>query len=130
MTATERINLVLRTLMEFGVVLGFGYWGYHVGARRASKVALAIGTPLVGFGIWGAIDFHQFGRRGEGLRLLEELFLSGLAAVALWMAGQAWLGAALAVLSVVYHVLVYATGHRLLKHAPAQRDGSGASTAA
>ena len=29
MTPAERINLVLRATLELGVVLGFGYWGFH-----------------------------------------------------------------------------------------------------
>jgi len=33
-------------------------------------------------GFWGAVDFHQAGRLAEPLRLVQELAISGLAAVA------------------------------------------------
>ena len=115
MTRTEGIRLTLRAIMELGVVVGFAYWGYHVGRRPGSRIALAIAAPVVGFGVWGAVDFHRFGRAAEPLRLFEELALSGLAAAGLYVAGQRPVGWALAGLSVFYHVLVYATGGRLLK---------------
>lgn len=82
---------------------------------------LAVVAPAVGFGIWGAIDFHPLGRAAEPLRLVEELAITGLAATGLVVIGRRGLGIAMAALSVGYHVLVYAQGARLLKprHAPA-----------
>ena len=41
--------------------------------------------------------------------------MSGLAAFAVWSVGQPTLGLAIAVLTLVYHTPVYATGGRLLK---------------
>jgi hypothetical protein len=63
----------------------------------------------------GAVDFHQAGRLAEPLRLLQELAISGLAAAALYSAGQHLLGWALGLLSAGYHTLVYLQGGRLLK---------------
>ncbi len=116
MTKLQAFNLALRALMELGIVLAFGYWGVHTGTTTLAKIALGIGAPLIGFGIWGAVDFHQAGHLAEPLRLTEELIISGLAAAALYLAGQPILGAALVVDSAVYHPLVYASGGRLLKH--------------
>ena len=80
------------------------------------KILFAIGAPLLGFGFWGIVDFHQAGRLAEPLRLLEELTISGLAAIALYLAGQPILAWIMVGISVVYHILVYASGGRLLKH--------------
>ncbi len=102
--------------METGIVAAFAYWGFRVGRSIGPQILLAVGAPVVGFGVWGALDFHQAGRWAELLRLIEELVISGLAAVALYAAGQPALAIALAVLSVVYHALVYASGGRLLKN--------------
>jgi Protein of unknown function (DUF2568) len=113
--------------METGIVLGLAYWGYATGSGVLAKVGLAIGAPLVGFGIWGVIDFHQAGRAAEGLRLVEELVISGLVALALWSVGQPVLGLMLAALSVLYHGLVYASGGRLLKPKPERADDSAAT---
>jgi hypothetical protein len=104
-------TLTLRVLMETGIVGALGYWEYRTG----TGIVLAVGAPALGFGFWGAVDFHQAGRLGESLRLLQELAISWLAALALYAAGQHLLGWALGLLSVIYHALVYAQGGRLLK---------------
>ncbi len=116
MTKPQWFNLALRAAMELGIVLAFAYWGFQTGESTFAKIGLGIAAPVVGFGIWGAVDFHQAGRYAESLRLTEELIISGLAAAALIVAGQPILGAVLALISIVYHLVVYLRGGRLLKH--------------
>ena len=111
----QGLILALRAIMETGIVVGLAYWGFQTADGSIAKIGLAIGAPVLGFGFWGLVDFHQAGRAAEPLRLVQELVISGLVALALWSAGQPLLGLLLAVLSVVYHALVYATGGRLLK---------------
>ncbi len=101
--------------MELAIVLAAGYWGYRTGTTVASRVALAIAAPTLVFGFWGLVDFHQAGGAAEPLRLFQELFVTGLAAAALYVGGQRSFALALAGLSVVHHALVYALGSRLLK---------------
>ena len=108
-------RLALRALLETAVVAGLAYWGVRTGDSMLGKVALGIGAPLVGFGIWGAIDFRQAGRFAEPLRLVEELVISGLTALAVYSAGLQAAGIALACLAVIYHALVYLQGARLLE---------------
>ncbi len=115
MSAASAMNLGLRVLMESGLVAGFAYWGVHTGETTAAKVVLGVGAPVVGFGIWGAVDFRGAGRHAEALRLIQELLISGLAAVALYAAGAHVLGLLLAAVSIAHHLLVYAIGERLLK---------------
>ena len=115
MTTSERINLLLRVTIETGIVVALGFWGYHDGGSSAAKIGLMIAAPTVGFGLWGAVDFHQAGRLAEPLRLTQELAITGLAAVAWYLAGHHELGIALGALSLGYHGRVYATGARLLK---------------
>ena len=115
MTSFERLNLALRALIEAGVVGGLAYWGVHTGNGAAEKIVFGLGAPLVGFGFWGTVDFHQAGRLAEPLRLMQELAVSGLAALALYVVGQRTLGLTLAALSVLYHALVYVSGGTLLK---------------
>ncbi|MEJ2011703.1 MAG: YrdB family protein [Anaerolineales bacterium] len=114
-TALSRLNLSLRGVMEFGVIAAFGYWGYHTGTTALMKVLLTIGTPILGFGIWGLIDFHQLGAAAEPLRLIQELLISGLAAAALYVAGQPAWGLTLAAVSIIHHALVYGLGETLIK---------------
>ena len=102
--------------MEAGIVGVFACWGYEAGPGTGMKILLTVGAPALGFGFWGAVDFHQAGRLAEPLRLLQELAISGLAAAALFTAGQHLLGWVLGLVSVVYHALVYLQGGRLLRH--------------
>ena len=81
MRKSERINLILRVTMETGIVVALGFWGYRAGSGPAAKIALMIAVPLIGFGFWGTVDFHQAGRLAEPLRLTQELVISGLAAL-------------------------------------------------
>lgn len=110
------INLALRALMELGIVLALGYWGFQAGDSSGAKILLGIGAPLIGFGFWGLVDFRNAGPFAEPLRLIQELVISGAAAWALYSAGaQAW-GWTLGAASIVHHALVYLLGGALLKH--------------
>lgn len=119
MPRIPRLTLTLRVTMETGIIAALAWWGYHTGPTTTTKIALAVAAPAAGFGFWGAVDFRQAGRLAEPLRLAQELAVSGLAAVALYAAGQHLFGWALGVTSAVYHALVYASGGRLLKPRPA-----------
>jgi hypothetical protein len=89
--------------MEIGIVVSFAYWGYILGQTSLTRVLCAVVTPVVGFGLWGAVDFHQFGRISEALRLIEELIISGIASIVLYET-ELYI---FAFISVVYHILVY-----------------------
>ncbi len=114
--ALKRINLALRGLMELGIVLAIGYWGYRTGEGTLSRGLLGFGAPLLVFGLWALVDFRGSGALAEPLRLGQELALSGVAAVALYAAGQHALGWTMGGLSILHHALVYLLGERLLKH--------------
>lgn len=108
-------NVAFRGVMEFGIVAAFGYWGYQTGGSSFEKVLLAVVAPLIVFGFWGLVDFHQAGRMAESLRLIQELVITGLAAYVLYIAGQQVLGIALGLISILQHGLVYLCGDTLLK---------------
>lgn len=109
-------NVGLRGFMEAGIVIGMAYCGYKLGNQVSWKVVLAILLPVVGFGFWGMVDFHQFKKFGEILRLVEELSITGLVAAALYGLGAHSAGWALAIISVLHHGLNYILGERLLKN--------------
>lgn len=52
------VNVALRGVLEAGVVGALAYWGVHAVDGTAGKILLGIAAPAVGFGIWGAVDFH------------------------------------------------------------------------
>lgn len=109
------LNIALRGIMEAGIVLALGIWGYQIGNSQITKILFAVMAPAIGFGFWGAVDFHQFGKFSESLRLIQELVISGLATLALYVAGIHSWALILALFSIVHHVLVYSLGERLLK---------------
>lgn len=110
------INLVLRALMELGIVLGLAFWGYQSGSTVVTRMLLCILAPVAVFSFWGLLDFHQAGRFAEPLRLAQELIISILVAAGLYSVGQPVPAWSLAVLSIIHHTLVYALGEKLLKH--------------
>ena len=114
MKPAQAVLLALRVTTETGVVAALAWWGYDTGGGGGLGVLLAILAPVVGFGVWGAVDFHQAGRYAELLRLAEELAISGLAAWALIAIDHPLWGWALLAMSVLYHGLVYPLGERLL----------------
>ncbi len=79
--------MALRAIMETGIVLAFGYWGFHTGKSTGIHLILGIITPLVGFGFWGLVDFHNAGKYAEPLRLAQELIISGIAALGIYVKG-------------------------------------------
>jgi hypothetical protein len=101
--------------MEFSIILAFGYWGYQTGSSTGTRILLAIAAPVLMFGFWGLVDFHNAGNVAEPLRLVQELIITGLAAAALYIAGAhvfAWI---MGLVSIVHHALVYPLGGTLLK---------------
>lgn len=109
------LNLALRGIMETSIIVALGYWGYQFGKSMGTKIMFGLGVPIIGFGFWGAVDFHQTGKFAEGLRLIQELVISGLAAVALYFSGQQTLGWMLGIISIIHHSLKYMTGEKLIK---------------
>ena len=55
------LNVGLRAVMELGIVIALGYWGYKSGEGGMIKILLSVSVPLIGFGIWGLVDFHNAG---------------------------------------------------------------------
>ena len=115
MLSLKGFNVALRGIMEAGIIFGLGYWGYQTGQDLEAKLLLSTAAPLLLFGFWGFYDFHKAGRNAELWRLLQELLISGMAAVALYMAGQHVFCWVLAGISIMHHALVYLLGGSLLK---------------
>ena len=77
--AFSKLNIILRAIMELGIVLASVYWGLHTGKSESTKIILGISTPILIFGFWGLVDFHNACSIAEILRLLQEFnsFISG-----------------------------------------------------
>ncbi len=115
LSTVKLFNLALRAVMEFGIIVALGYWGFQAGESKTARVLLSIGMPFVGFGFWGLIDFRKAGPFAEPLRLIQELVISGFAAFALYIVEAKGPALILASVSLLHHVLVYRSGETLLK---------------
>jgi len=115
MSNLKWFNLALRIIMELGIVIAFGYWGYKTGKGIGMKTLLCIGAPMLGFGFWGLVDFRRAGKISEILRLIQELTISGVAVVSLYVVGAKGMGVTLGLISIFHHAGVYLAGETLLK---------------
>jgi hypothetical protein len=116
MTTLKWLNVGLRALLELGIILALGYWGYRTGDKVISKLFLSIAAPALVFGFWSLVDFRRAGRVAELLRLTQELAISAVAALACYLTGAPILGSMLALLSLIHHALIYMSGETLLKY--------------
>lgn len=109
------INIILRGIMEFGLIVAFGVWGYSVGNHTAQKIMLSTVVPIFVFIFWGFFDFRKIVPNPELFRLLQELFICGLAVIALNVSGQRTIAIVMLVISVIHYILVYSLGQTLIK---------------
>jgi hypothetical protein len=120
--ALDTIALVLRGTMEAGIVGGLVFWGLRAGSSPLVRVVLAISAPVIVFGFWATVDFRWLGRSAEAMRLVQELAVAALVAVALFAVGSPVLGWSLAAVSVSHHVFARLAADRLrMRHAPRPR---------
>ncbi|MCB9047419.1 MAG: YrdB family protein [Chitinophagales bacterium] len=115
MSILKWINVVLRGLMEAGIIIAIAYWGYQLSSGTLIRTILCIALPILVFGFWGWFDFRQFGKYAETLRLLQEMAISLGAAYVLYFYGKILPGIILASISVVHHIIIYLLGDKLLK---------------
>lgn len=85
-------------------------------ADPLSGSAISFETQKLGFGCWGPVDFRRAGSMAEPLRLIQELVVSAVAALAWHITGATILGSMMALLPLVHHALVYLSGGTLLKN--------------
>ena len=108
MQAFKGINLAIRFVLELAALAALAYWGTQTGSGVV-RWLLAAGAPAIFILVWARFVAPKAERRlPVRQRIPLELVLFGLAAVALAVAGAAWLGIAFAVVAVVNIVLVYA----------------------
>jgi hypothetical protein len=87
MPVLKALNLLARFLLELCMLAAVGYWGFKTGSSSTMKIILGIGLPiLIATGWWFAWKLSGV------LRLILELSLLGLGAIALFASNQPDLG--------------------------------------
>ncbi|OLC56894.1 MAG: hypothetical protein AUH85_04845 [Chloroflexi bacterium 13_1_40CM_4_68_4] len=104
-------NLVLRLVLELGVLFALFYAGYRMSSRSIVRIPLAIVAPLLAGALW--ITFGAPGGErslDDPWRLLLEIAIFGAAAVGLVAAGRVRLGLAFFLLFALNRGLMYLWG--------------------
>ncbi len=95
MEISKLLNLLVRFLLELGILAAVGHWGFSIRPEWWSKLAFGIGAPLLIAILWGVFGAPKAVYPLSGVvRFLFELLIFGAAPVALFATGQvtiAWL---------------------------------------
>ena len=106
-------NLALRLVLELGVLVALGYWGFlgRSGRSRAMRIGLGLGGPLVAALVWITLGAPGAPLElSDPLHLLLELVFFGSAALSLGRAGRPGPACWLAALAAANRGLMYVWG--------------------
>ena len=107
MMVIKSANLALRFLLELGILGALGYWGFRTGNGTLMKWVLGLGAPLLAAVVWGTfLSPKATVELPTSPRLLLEVVVFGLAALALYKAGQTNLAATLGLVYVINRILL------------------------
>lgn len=104
----QNVNLVLAFLLELGVLVALGYWGFHTGQGMVVKIGLAVGAPVIAIIFWALFGAPKatWALPGNWHLIVAAVFF-GAAVVALFSAGQRQWAIVFALLVVLNHILIY-----------------------
>ncbi|MFC4529440.1 YrdB family protein [Sphaerisporangium dianthi] len=111
LSVVKSANMALMFLLELGVYVAVGYWGFTISPNWAVKLLLGIGGPVLFAVIWGVFGAPKASvpLHGMARAALELLWFGGGVAAAA--------GAGLVTTSVVFAVLFAVNAAlRLLSH--------------
>jgi hypothetical protein len=109
LTVIKNANAALAFLLELGVLVALGYWGFQTGQGTIARIGLAIGVPVVAVVVWGLFGAPKaVWHLHDPWRLILYVIFFGSAAVALFAAGQRVPGVAFALVFLLNYSLIYA----------------------
>ena len=110
--AIKSVNALLAFVLELGVLVALGYWGFTMGSSMPAHIALGIGLPLLAILVWAMWGAPRSRWHVQGFRfLLLRIVFFGSAVVALFFVGQYALAVLFALLTVLFLVLAYTLGN-------------------
>ncbi len=107
MDILKSLNLGVQFLLELGMLIAVGYWGFKTHSGWALKIVLGIGLPVLIAVIWGlfAAPKATYPLYGWSHQVLE-IVLLGSGALALFASGRGTLGWIYTVVLIISEVLV------------------------
>ena len=102
MTTWNALNLAVRFLLELCALLALMYWGTHTGDSMAEGIVIAALAPGAAIFVWWRLVAPKSASwLTDTGRLLVEMAVFGLSALALIAAGQTLLAISFAVVAVL-----------------------------
>ncbi len=107
MEILKSINLVVSFLLELCALAAFAYWGFRTGGNSLLRFVFGIGAPVLAAITWGIFGaprsrFHLTGAAYQGFGLI----FFGLAAIALYAAGQRTMAIVFIIIVIINRALV------------------------
>ncbi|MDD7794412.1 DUF2568 domain-containing protein [Clostridium sp. 'White wine YQ'] len=110
------MKVILRGIMEFGIVVAFALLGYSIGENTFMKIILSSMLPIVIFSFWGFFNFRKVAKNQELFRLFQELLICSIAILAFKISGHQIVAIVMSIITIAHYILVYSLGHRLIKN--------------
>lgn len=108
MAALKNLNLALSFLLELAMLVAFGYWGFNTGESTVVHWILGLGVPVIAIVIWSIFNAPLSKRRlARTPRIILEVVMFSLGALALAVAGQTTWAAIFVVFIVINQILIY-----------------------
>lgn len=125
-----RAQLVIRLILELGMLAGFAWWGWTLGGGGPLRIVLAIAFPLTAAVCWGAFTTPGDPSRGKdgpvavpgAVRLGLELGLFLLCAYGIWTSGSRAAAETLLTFVALHYLLLWERARWLVQAG----SGSGA----
>ena len=107
MELLKMLNIGLRFLLELGILVIFGYWGFKTGGGTFAKILLGIGAPILFAVVWGTLLAPKSSMRlGEPWLFLLELVIFALVSWALYSTGKVSLAMTFGVIYILNKMLM------------------------
>lgn len=106
MNVVQRLNLLVRFLLELSMLVSVGYWGFKTHSSWTMKILLGIGLPVLIATIWGIFMAPRSTHRLSGVPFtIMDFILLGSGAVALYASGHAGLAGIYPAVLIVSEIL-------------------------
>src|SRR5689334_9530821 len=111
MAIAQSANLLVRFLLELGMLGSLGYWGFQTSNGLLVRIVLGLGAPLVAAVVWGTFVSPKAAiPLSAPMWILVQVAIFGTAMAALAASGRPSLAWALGVAATVNGVLMYLLG--------------------
>lgn len=108
MQIIKLINQVVAFLLEIGMFIAFGYWGFHQGKTNLLKYSFAIVLPAIAIILWGFFAAPKSEYRLEfPPRIIFELCLFAIASFFLYKTGNSKLAIWFGVIALINEMIAY-----------------------